>query len=254
MALRLKILKEYLWISLGVVDYSWKTFAWTFEENNLSFRQYFSIHINIHSLNNLCNNFYNFQRTCLNTKNDFKRHCCSTQDQFQRRKKTFPPRSKPKDHRCFFLSFPIEPTNQPISLWNSPFSLATGIRHLTVISCCTWPSPRKSKIRPCTRAEAEGSQPRRISRGPCRSERGCIRRTWRRSRAPRAPLSVPCCTRDAPPARDRTTASKGSCNNTEGEKRSETYLEDEGAAAPVKRNRKRCRCRELREREGEREI
>lgn len=62
---------------------------------------------------------------------------------------------------------------------------------------------------------------------------------------------MPCCTRDAPSARDRTTASKGSCNNTEGEKRSETYLEDEGAAAPVKRNRKRCRCRELRERERE---
>lgn len=149
-----------------------------------------------------------------------------------------------------FLSLFPNRTNRPISrsleIHPSFRQLGSGI---SVISCCTWPSPRKSKIRPCTRAEAEGSQPRRISRGPCRSGRSCIRRTWRRSRAPRAPLSVPCCTRDAPSARDRTTVSKGSCNNT-GEKNVARLSSRMGVQLRLwKGIGKGGRCRELRERE-----
>lgn len=53
----------------------------------------------------------------------------------------------------------------------------------------------------------------RISRGPCRSGRNCIRRTWRRNHGPHGPLCELCYTHDAPPAHERTAASKGSCNN-----------------------------------------
>lgn len=110
----------------------------------------------------------------------------------------------------------IKPTSRPDIPWKHPFGILAAYSQ-RVISCCTWPSLRK--IQPYRRILAEvevaASLMCRISRGPCRSGRNCIRRTWRRNHGPHGLLCELCYTHDAPPAHERTAASKGSCNNQE---------------------------------------